>query len=105
MIVYLTSGDILQINDELTQVFTKYKSIIIEGKLLDKATNQISTTENDLYLLNFDSMSNEKSGFMDTKSEMVDTTKSKVDVLSDLLDTPNIPNANVLKPIQLKTGE
>ncbi|XP_044754556.1 ADP-ribosylation factor-binding protein GGA3 [Coccinella septempunctata] len=96
-------GDILQVNDELTQVFSKYKLIIIGGKSLGNVSSE-KTADNDLSLLNFDLISNEKNCSTETcTTNSIETAKSNIDVLSDLFDTPNIPDANVLKPIQLTT--
>lgn len=96
-------GDIIQTNDELTQLLAKYKSIIIDGNCLSIPTTE-TNIENDLSLLNFDLMSTERNSIMDTCTEnsTIKTAKPNIDVLSDIFETPNISDENVLKPIPLK---
>ncbi|KAK9892889.1 hypothetical protein WA026_022570 [Henosepilachna vigintioctopunctata] len=97
-------GDIIQVNDELSQVFSKYRAIIIGGRTLSDMTPQKSD-DADLSLLTFDVMSlgNDSTstniGVKDTKTDMTPT----IDVLCDLFNASSNTSAEVLKPVQLMT--
>lgn len=108
---FFISGEVLQASDELSQVFDKYTSIIIQGivpvvKQTEPATNNLSLL--DFEPVDVESASNLLKSPISPKPEPITTRKesqSDLDVLCDIFTSNNISgemsDTEILQPISI----
>lgn len=76
----------MQASDELSQVFSKYNKIIVQG---------ISTLDDGNPLLDFESSS--------LGAQCQKTETKEIDVLCDIFNASNIPDSDILQPVSVLT--